>query len=113
MNKPRKNGIGSKLGNNGLAELEEQMEQSRLQVVDLELKARYWKAQYEIRHYTLLGEGLQDEYDKFIESQKVKNEELRQKMIEQIEKTRQEMVEKGEIPDNITPVEPETDENSL
>jgi len=105
MNKPRKNSTGSNLSNNGTTSFDEQMEQTRMQVVELEYKARYWKAQYEIRHYTLLGEGLQKEYDKYIEAQKVKNEELRAKMIEQIEKTRLEMVEKGEIPDNIKPIE--------
>lgn len=43
-----------------------EQEQMRLQVVDLELKARYWKAQYDIRHYTLESEKLQESYDTFL-----------------------------------------------
>ena len=51
-----------------------EQEAMRLQVIDLELKARYWKAQYEIRNFTLESEKLQPEYDEFL---KVSNEALR------------------------------------
>lgn len=106
MNKPRKNGTGSRVNNNGSLELTEQLEAMRLQVIDLEYKARYWKAQYEIRYYNLQAEKLQPEYDSYLEAQKLKNEELRAKMVEEIEKARKEMIEKGEIPgDDITPVD--------
>ena len=43
-------------------------EAMRLQVVDLELKARYWKAQHGIRFYTLESEKLQDNYNAFLEA---------------------------------------------
>lgn len=49
------------------------------QVDDLEMKARYWKAQFDIRHYTLEAEKLQPEYEIYMEEQRKKNEELQAK----------------------------------
>ena len=46
--------------------LTSEQEAMRLQVVDLELKARYWKSQFEIRNYTLASEELQPKYDEFL-----------------------------------------------
>lgn len=45
-----------------------EQEAMRLQVVDLELKARYWKAQHDIRHFTLASEALQPQYDEFLKT---------------------------------------------
>jgi uncharacterized protein (DUF3084 family) len=61
-------------------------EQMRSEVVDLELKARYWKAQYEIRHYTLQAEEIQTPYNAYLEEQRKLNEELQKKYQESIDK---------------------------
>lgn len=50
----------------GVNQLDQAQEEMRMQVVDLELKARFWKAQYEIRHYTLESERLGPQYDAFL-----------------------------------------------
>jgi len=50
----------------GVAKLPDAQEQMRLQVVELELRARYWKAQWEVRYYTLEAEKVQPEYDKWM-----------------------------------------------
>lgn len=55
------------------------LKKMKAELVDLELKARYWKAQYEIRHYALKAEGLQVEYDAFLQGQ----QEQLQKMIDE------------------------------
>jgi hypothetical protein len=62
--------------------LTEQQEAMRQEVVDLELRARYWKAQFEIRDYTLKAEKIQPEYDAFLEESK-KNNEAAQKRFEE------------------------------
>ncbi len=59
----KKNSTENKTGINQLTPEQEQM---RMQVVDLEMKARYWKAQFEIRNYTLESEKLQKPYDEFL-----------------------------------------------
>lgn len=57
-----------------------QQQHMREQVVDLELKARYWEAQWKIRHFTLEAEKIQPEYDAYIEEQRKINEELQEQM---------------------------------
>ena len=52
---------------NGIAQLDDATERMRLQVVQLELRARYWKAQYEIKQYMLSDKELKDDYDKYME----------------------------------------------
>lgn len=77
----------ARMGSNGILNpLSDQQEQMRLAVVELELKARYWKAMYDIRHYTLEAEKLQSDYDTHVEIQRKKEEELRQQMQEQLKK---------------------------
>lgn len=77
-----------------------EQEAMRLQVVDLELKARYWKAQYDIRHYTLESEKLQPDYDAFIQ----KSQQSLMKAIEEAkvkpETTPGISVEEKEVVDN-------------
>lgn len=70
---------------NGVSELTPEQEDMRMQVVDLELKARYWKAQFEIRNYTLENERIQPEYNAFLEAQQKKNEELQAEFKRQYE----------------------------
>ena len=69
---------------NGVNQLTPDQETMRMQVVDLELKARYWKAQYEIRHYTLQAEREQPDYDAYLEDQKAKQEEMMKQFQEQL-----------------------------
>lgn len=83
--------------NNGVNRLSEAQENMRMEIVELELKARYWKAQYDIRNYTLMAEAIQPEYDKYLEAQRIKNEELRQEYEKEMEKVKQEMIDKGEL----------------
>jgi hypothetical protein len=61
----------------------------RLQVVDLELKARYWEAQWKIRFYTLEAESLQENYNAFLERERAKQEEALKRFQEQIDKMNQ------------------------
>lgn len=65
--------------------LNKEQEQQRLQIVDLELKARYWEAQWKIRFYTLEAEKLQPEYDTYILEQQEKQKEMIKRFQEQIE----------------------------
>lgn len=76
---------------NGVASLPDAAEEMRMQVVELELRARYWKAQYEVRHYTLEAEKVQPEYDLWLEGQKTKNEEAQKRFEESLK----ELQEKG------------------
>ena len=55
----------------------------RMQVIDLELKARFWKAQYELRYYTLEAEKIHPEYEKYVQAQQAKNEAAIAKLKEQ------------------------------
>ncbi len=50
-----------------VTELTPEQEAVRMQVVDLELKARFWKANYELRHYTLESEKINGEYEEFLQ----------------------------------------------
>lgn len=69
-----------------------EQEQMRLQVVDLELKARYWKAQFEIRHFTMEAEKLQEEYNKYLSSMQEKNKKLQEEFEAQLETLKAEEV---------------------
>ena len=74
--------------------LSEEQENQRIQIIDLELKARYWEAQWKIRFYTLESEKLQPEYDEFLNVQKAKQEEAIKRFQEQIDKMNQEAAAK-------------------
>lgn len=52
---------------NGVKALREDLEQMRMGVVELELKARYWKATHDIRFYTLESEKLKEAYDEHVQ----------------------------------------------
>jgi hypothetical protein len=57
-----------------------EVDKMRDQVQEIELRARYWKAQYELRYFTLEAEKIQPEYEAYLikteESIKKANEEL-------------------------------------
>lgn len=63
----------------------EQLRIQREQVEELEIKARFWEAQWRIRHYTLEAEKLQPEYNKFLEAEQKKTDEAMKRFQEQIE----------------------------
>jgi hypothetical protein len=82
--------------NNGVSKLSNAQEEMRMQVIDLELKARYWKAQHDIRFYTLEAEKLQPVYDEYLSEQA----RLRDEAIADLEKTISEankLAEEGKI----------------
>lgn len=54
--------------------LTEDMERMRQTVVDLELKARYWKANYELKKYTIEDSKLTEEYAQLIKETMEKRE---------------------------------------
>jgi hypothetical protein len=64
----------------------EQLKKQEQDIEELELKARYWEAQWKIRHFTLESEKLQPEYDRFIAEQRVQQEEAIKRFQEEIEK---------------------------
>lgn len=70
----------------------EQLKHQKQQVDDLETKARYWRAQWEIRFYTLESEKLQADYDNYLEAQK----KLQEKALEEFRKQMEEMTKKIE-----------------
>lgn len=72
------------------SKLTEEQEMMRSQVIDLELKARYWKAQHDIRYFTLAAEGLQEEYEKYLQEQEVKRNEAIEKLQKELEKLNKE-----------------------
>lgn len=70
----------------GTAKLSDEAEQNRLQVVEVELRARFWKAQYEVRYYTIEAEKIQPEYDEWLKAQQIKNEKMQKDFEEQLKK---------------------------
>lgn len=74
---------------NGVTQLTEEQEQMRMQVVDLEYKARWWEAQWKIRYYTLETEKLQPAYNDYLEAERVKREEFEKMLREQLEKNQE------------------------
>lgn len=65
-------------------------EAMRMQVVDLELKARYWKAQHDIRHYTLEAERIQPAYEEYLTIQKAKQEKAQQELEDMVKRMNEE-----------------------
>jgi hypothetical protein len=81
MNKQQKNGTN---------QLDAQMEQMRMQVVQLELRARYWKAQYDIKQYMLADRDLKEDYEAYmtelVAEETKKLEDLKQHIAENEDK---------------------------
>lgn len=67
----------------------------RATVLDMELKARYWKAQYEIKHYSIEAEALEEKYLEVVKIQNDKYEQEQKRKMEQLQKIVQE-ASKGE-----------------
>lgn len=68
-------------------------------VRNLELKARFWKAQWEIRHYTLEAEKLQVPYDEYVAQQREKNEKAMKEYQEMLTKISEDEKKKAELMD--------------
>jgi hypothetical protein len=101
--------MSNKIANGNKNVLNEDQERMRLEVIDLELKARYWRAQYEIRSYTLAAEEIQPKYDEYLAAQKAKREEMEKAFFEQLEKIQKQtqeqphdLVEEANGKDSIT-----------
>jgi len=91
--------------------LNEDQERMRAEVVDLELKARYWKAQHDIRFYTLAAEKIQPEYDAYLEEQKKKREEMEKAFLEQLQKIQAEKEAGIATPDEVSTELPTIEED--
>lgn len=76
---------------NGKISLPEQMEIMRLEVVELELKARFWKANTEIRQYSLEYEQLEKPYAEYVERQQALAQKLKEEKEAQILKLQEEL----------------------
>ena len=72
---------------NGVNQLEEGMEQMRMTVVEMELKARYWKAQVDIREETLRYDAMEDQYNEYIEKRQKSLEALKEELQKETEVT--------------------------
>lgn len=83
MNK-KKNVSKEDLANNAIQNQKRKAQLAELE--DIQIKAAYWKAQFEIRDYTLKAEAIQPSYDEYLEKEKQRNEELQKKWAEHIAK---------------------------
>ncbi len=84
-----------------LAKRKEMEYNDQLQDVrQLELKARFWKAQFEIRYFTLEAEKLQVPYDEYVALQREKNEKAMKEYQEMLAKISEDEKAKAE---NTTP----------
>lgn len=76
-----------KNGNENL--LTKQQEEMRLTVIEMEMKARYWKSHFEVKYYTIENTKLDEEYLRVIEEQKKKQGEQFEQFQEQLDKMRE------------------------
>jgi hypothetical protein len=81
---------------NGVTKLTEEQERMRMDVVDLELKARYWKAQYEIRDYTLKLADIEPLYLAHIKALNEMDKQNRDKFLAELEKANK-LAEEGQV----------------
>lgn len=82
--------------------LNEMQLEMRNQVIELELKARYWKAQFELRYYTLEANKIAPEYESHLKAEAEKNQKLQEEYLAQMEKNKEAGVEILEgVPEDI------------
>lgn len=89
---------------------EEQMEEQRMQVQEVELKARFWKAQFEIRYFTLEAEKIQPSYDAYVAAQQEKNTKAKAEYEEFIKKMQDAGAISVELPNEELPEEIATEQ---
>lgn len=88
--------------------LTEEQQVLRNQVIEVELKARYWEAQWKVKHFTLQSSKLDEEYSAFLQAEREKEQKAREAY--------QEFVKKMQEQNDITPalsVVPSNPENEL
>jgi hypothetical protein len=67
---------------NGVSKLNDDMEQFRMTVVEMELQARYTKAQWEYRHYAIETDKLKVAFNELVEKEKKAREEAEKRFQE-------------------------------
>lgn len=78
----------NKAQSNGNADiLTDAQHRMRAQVVDLELKARYWEAEYKIKHFTLECNKMNDAYAAHVEAEQKKADEAYKRFMKQVEES--------------------------
>lgn len=80
-NKPKKT--------NGVTALSPDLEAVRQQIVVDELKARHWRAQYEVAYYHIQFDKILPEYEALLERQKQEREEYDKKKNDFLEKLKE------------------------
>jgi hypothetical protein len=76
----------------------------REEVLDLEMKARWWKAQWEIRYFTLQAEKIQPEYQEYLDKAEQERERLKQEMINKLKEGGMDI-----SPENLISIKPDDD----
>ena len=83
---------------------EQALTKKRNTVLELELNARYWKAQYELKHYTILENGLRAEYAAILNAK----EEVMKNIDEMVTKVEQEVLDEVDQESDIQQDSPST-----
>jgi hypothetical protein len=65
---------------------EQAFENMRMQVRDLELKARYWEAQWKIKYYSLEDDKISADYNEYVKKEMEAREKMMKDFQEQIDK---------------------------
>lgn len=85
---------------------EQALTQKRNTVLELELNARYWKAQYELKHYTIEENKLREAYNEIIQAK----QSLLTKIDEEVKAIEDEQVREDGLAENQTERVTELDE---
>lgn len=85
---------------------EQTLTQKRNTVLELELNARYWKAQYELKHYTIEENKLREAYNDIIQAK----QSLLEKIDEEVKAIEEEQVMENGLVENQTERVTELDE---
>lgn len=72
---------------------EQSLTRKRNTVLELELNARYWKAQYELKHYTIEENKLKDAYNDILQA--------KQSMLDNIDKEINELKNEASQPEDM------------
>jgi|SRR5688572_17694433 len=90
-------------------EVARQHELMRERVIGVELQARFWKAQYDVRLYTLEAEKLQPAYLEYLKEQQKVTDELNKQYEDNLEKLKANpelTIEALQSNESSSPVEP-------
>lgn len=78
--------------------LNPEQEAMRLQVVDVELKARYWEAMHKVRYFTLEADKLRAEYDAHLTEEREKNMKALEELQKEMEQNKENGMSMEEVP---------------